>query len=128
MVSTHFIQPSLYTLSGGNLQITYALTGPNGQPQFTYQDPNQGLTFTGNQIQVVDTELGKVVSVRIRMTVDTGSTTFSVLLPRVNLIPDTFAAVHTEGITTLHRFSIFQALDRGQQDFYTVTPLQGFAY
>lgn len=72
-----------------------------------------------------------MVSVTILPTVGTGSTTFTVLLPRVNLptppaLP-TLVPVTTEGVTAVHRFSVFPPLQHGQREFYTVTPLQGTA-
>ena len=65
--------------------------------------------------------------VTIHITVDSGSTTFSVLLPNVNLPTGPFgsANITTEGITTLHKFSIFQV--QGQTEFYTVVPMHGAA-
>jgi hypothetical protein len=87
---------------------------------------------TGSEIRVVEApDLGTLVSVTILLTVGSGSTTFTVLLPRVNLpAPPALPAlvpVATEGITTVHRFSVFPPLLHGQQEFYTVTPLQGTA-
>jgi hypothetical protein len=77
-------------------------------------------------------DLGTLVSVTIHMTIDTGSTTFTLLLPHVNLpAPPALPAavpVTTDGVTTLHRFSTVLALQNGQQEFYTVTPLQGTAF
>ncbi len=59
------------------------------------------------------------------MTVDRGSTTFSLLLPRVNLPPSNVQNVTAEGITTLQRFSV--PAPQGQTQFYTVHSLQGTA-
>ena len=65
------------------------------------------------------------------LTVDSGSTTFTLFLPRVNLpAPPALPAlvpVTTEGVTTTHRFSVLPPLQHGQQDFYAVTNLQGTA-
>jgi hypothetical protein len=88
--------------------------------------------FTGSEIRVAEVpDLGTLVSVTIHMMVDSGSTTFTVLLPRVNLpAPLALPAavpVTTDGVTTLHRFSTVLALQHGQQETYTVTPLQGTA-
>ena len=72
-------------------------------------------------------DLGTVVSVTLLMTVDTGSTTFSVLLPPVNL-PNQLGAsvpIYTDGITTAHH--LFPVLNQGQRARYTVTPLRGTA-
>lgn len=67
------------------------------------------------------------MTVTIHMTVDSGSTTFSVLLPNVNLPDGLFgsANITAEGITTVHRISIFYI--QGQTEFDTVVPMQGTA-
>lgn len=117
--------PNLYQLSGKHLNITYSTSGIDGKPHFSYQDLQQTLSFTGDQIRSVETEIGTLVSVTIRMTVDTGGSTFSLLLPRVNIPGEQSVPVQTVGITTLHRFSILPI--NGQLDFYTVTRLHGSA-
>ena len=61
--------PNLYQLSGKHLNITYSTTGIDGKPHFSYQDLQQTLSFTGDQIRGVVTEIGTLVSVTIRMTV-----------------------------------------------------------
>jgi hypothetical protein len=134
------IQPNHFQLrghqnhGGSNLHVTYLTHSgpvtpqfPQGPPHFTYQDANISRTFAGPEVQVVETELGAVVSVVIRLTPDSGSTTFSLLVPRVNLIPGQPAAIHTDGITALHRLSLVPGLNHGQQDQYSVTPLEGTA-
>ncbi len=68
-----------------------------------------------------------IVSVTIVESVDTGSTTFSLLVPYVQL-PGQQSSVYicTEGITTIHR--IFVALiGHPQSETYTVTALDGTA-
>jgi hypothetical protein len=117
--------PNLYQLSGKHLNITYSTSGIDGKPHFSYQDLQQTLSFTGDQIRSVETEIGTLVSVTIRMTVDTGGSTFSLLLPRVNIPGEQSVPIQTIGITTLHRFSILPI--NGQLDFYTVTRLHGSA-
>ena len=76
---------------------------------------------------MVETELGAVVSVVLRLTPDAGSTTFSLLVPHVNLIAGQPAAIHTDGITAIHRLTLAPGLNHGQQDQYSVTKLQGTA-
>jgi hypothetical protein len=65
------------------------------------------------------------------MMIDSGSTRFTLLLPIVNLpAPPALPVavpVTTDGMTTLHRFSTVLAAQHGQQEFYTVIPLQGTA-
>jgi hypothetical protein len=66
--------------------------------------------------------------VTIQMTVDSGSTTFTLLVPRVNLnaLNDS-VQITTEGITTHHRFSVIPAAMHGQLDTYSVQALTGTA-
>jgi hypothetical protein len=97
--------------------------GINGKRHFTYQDLQQTCDFSGAEIRQADNEIGTLVRVITRMTVDTGGTTFSILLPRINIPGEQTVPVRTIGITTLHRFSIVPA--SGQRDFYTVTRLSG---
>ena len=70
--------------------------------------------------------MGQVVSVRTHLTVDQGSTTFSVLIPVSTSFP---ASRHrfTLGITTMHKLTLAPGLDRGQRDDYSTTPLHGTA-
>jgi hypothetical protein len=139
MASPALVQPNHFQLSGSyhhgsHLNVSYTTHSgpstpqfPQGPPRFTYQDASQSLSFSGKDVEVVETQLGQVVTVRIHLTVDQGSTTFSVLIPRVNLVPGQPTPIHTEGITTIHRLSLAPGLDRGQLDHYSVTPLHGSA-
>jgi hypothetical protein len=82
MPQARFVQPTTWILAGGGVQVRYSVAGPN----FQYQDSQRILDFTGQEIRVVDVpDVGTLVSVTIVLTVDSGSTTFTVLLPRVNL-------------------------------------------
>jgi hypothetical protein len=123
-----FVQPTSWNLFGGGIHVSYSVAGPT----FIYQDPHRVLHFTGGQIRVVDVpDIGVLVSVTIILTVDTGSTTFTLVLPRVNLpappaLPSA-VPVTTEAITTVHHFSLIPSLQHGQQDFYRVTTLHGTA-
>jgi hypothetical protein len=120
--------PNVYRLSGGHMHVTYTTTDKNGQPHFSYQNGNQTLSFTGNQIRETKTDLGTLVSVTIRMTIDTGSTSFTLLVPTVNLTsPSSPAQIHTYGITTVHKFSVVPAMNKGQTELYTTTDLSGTA-
>jgi hypothetical protein len=122
------VAPNKYQLSGGRLHITYTTTDKSGQPHVSYQDSTRTLSFTGNQIRETKTEMGTLVSVTIRMTVDTGSTTFTLLVPTVNLASASSPAqVKTYGISTVHRFSVVPAANRGQTELYTTTELSGTA-
>ena len=121
------VAANMLTVAGGGLHVSYSTSGIDGKPHLSYQDPMRSLSFTGDEIRRVECDLGAVVSVTIVRTVDSGSTSFSLLVPHVNVPPFGSVSISTEGITTHHAFSIVPAFNRGQRDFYHVTPLQGTA-
>ena len=121
------VAANMFTAAGGGLHVSYSTNGIDGKPHLSYQDPVRSLSFTGDEIRRVEGDLGAVVSVTIVRTVDSGSTSFSLLVPHVNVAPFGSVSISTEGITTHHAFSIVPALNRGQRDFYHVTPLHGTA-
>jgi len=123
------VTPNLYQLAGHGIYVSYRTAGFRA-PFVTYQDTHRSLTFSGDQVRLVEVpDIGTVVSVTLMLTVDSGSTTFSFLVPRVRL-PNHIGAsapLHTESVTTVHRFSLAPQFDMGQLDTYTVVPLQGTA-
>jgi hypothetical protein len=123
------LQPNLYQFNGHGVHVTYSRSSLNGEPQFLYQDRTLSKTFHGTgQIENTDAGLlGEIVSVTLTQTVDLGSTTFSLLVPFVDLRGHTNVPVHTEGITAMHRTSLAPPLAQGQQETYTVTALSGSA-
>jgi hypothetical protein len=138
MSSVEFVSPNQYSLSGGGMHIRYsnlALVGPAGGPHLIYQDSQRALTFSGKDLHTVSVdELGDVVSVLLFNTIDTGSTTLSVLLPAVNIVsqgPVSSVPVTTEAIVTTHSGPFSPPLSppfgHGQRAFYTVTRLDGTA-
>lgn len=125
-----FTSPNHYQLSGGGISITYLPVGAGGLSYLQYQDAQRTLNFTGTQIRKVDVpDLGSVVSVTLTMTVDTGYTSFSVLIPQTSLQNTAGASAHirTDGITTVHRLGLIPVVGLGQDELYTVTPLHGTA-
>jgi hypothetical protein len=123
-----FVQPNLYVLSGGGIHVTYSTSGFNGQPHLTYSSAFVSKTFTGNEITTTASPIGTLVTVTIQLTVDAGSTTFTLLVPVVNLNTNTdIVQITTEGVTTHHRFSIFPPALHGQIETYAVTQLTGNA-
>ena len=122
-----FINPNLFQLSGNGVHVAYSIGGIAGQSNLSYQDSLRSKDFSGDQIHTVACDLGTVVSVTIQLTVDAGSTTFSVLIPHMNLNSGEMAQVRTQGIRTLHRLSLVPQLNHGQLDQYTVVPMGGTA-
>jgi hypothetical protein len=125
-----FGTPDRYDLSGDDITVLYVPSGAGGQAGFTYKDHQRTLTFRGDEIRCVPfPDLGTVVSVTLTMSPDSGSTTFSVLLPQVTL-PNQLGAsvfVRTEGISTIHPSVPNPELNQGQGDIYTVSCLRGAA-
>ena len=120
-------QPNLYQLSGDGILVTYMTTSLSGQPLFSYQDAFQSKQFSGQEIQTVESVLGNLVTVFLIRTVDTGSTTFTLIVPSVSLPAGSNTAnITTEGITTVHRFSIVKP-PQGQTENYTFRELTGTA-
>jgi hypothetical protein len=125
--------PNQYHLHGGGITVAYYPDGfgpvtPNGPLHLVYQDAFRSLAFHGDEARTVEVaDLGTVVSVTIAETVDTGYTSFSLLVPDIDLPTDQSSVfVNTEGITTVHRIFV-AAIGHPQSETYTVTPLDGTA-
>jgi hypothetical protein len=119
--------PNFYQVSGDGITVTYSTSSFLGGPHFHYQEGTLDRTFSGSQIHVTDVPLlGTVVSVVIRLTVDSGSTSFSLLIPRMNLGTSFAVDISTLGITTEHKFSIVGPV-APQSDLYTCHVMTGKA-
>jgi hypothetical protein len=119
--------PTSYTLQGQGLHVSYSTTSFQGKPHFDYNDSHITQSFVGDEIRTEQTEIGTLVTVTIMLTVDRGATSFSLLLPTVNVGPSKSAPISTIGITTRHRFALPVSLNLGQTELYTVTQLTGTA-
>ena len=119
--------PNLYQLSGGKIHVVYALSGIDGKSLLLYRDASRTRRFSGNEIQVVGTGIGTLVTVLIAITPDVSSTTFTLVLPRVNLGSGDRAAVKTIGITTVHDQPFVRTPPPGETEHYGVTSLTGTA-
>jgi hypothetical protein len=121
------ITPNQYDLSGQSVRIGYSTSSIAGSPQLTFTKGRKTLTFTGKQIGVLDTNIGALVTVTIAMTPDKDFTTFSVLLPAIQLARETGKqAFRTVGITTIHKTSLAGPV-KGVQQTYKVIELKGTA-
>lgn len=122
------IKPNLYVVSGSGLHVTYSTESFGGGPQLTYQDAGVSRSFSGNEIRTEQSEFGTLVTVTLFLTVDFGSTTFTLVVPNVNLSTTSSSVpIHTFGVTTLHRTSIIGPIGLGQTETYTVKQLAGHA-
>jgi hypothetical protein len=125
------IKPNRYVLqsSDGNTKVDYETSSFIGQPVLNLtQGPGGPIRhFTGSQIRTRNTEIGSLVTVTTQLTVDTGSTSFSVLIPAISLTATsdhkTFA---TEAIVTSHT-GPNSVPSTGVHERYQFIPLQGEA-
>lgn len=126
-MATQTVTPNMFQLGGSHIHITYTSTSIDGKPTLSYQDAHLGKSFRGDEIRTVECDLGSLVSCTLRMTIDSGSTSLSVFIPRMRINQGEQAAVHTECVTTVHRFAIAPGLLHGQLDTYSVVALHGTA-
>ena len=119
--------PNQFDLQGPGVTITYSTSSFAGKPQLSLKKGRQTLTFSGDEIGVLDTVIGALITVTIAMTVDRGSTSFSFLLPAIQLrATSTKQAFSTIAITTVHKTTIAGPV-KGQQQTYKTISLRGTA-
>ena len=102
------IQPNRFVLhsSDGSTKVDYETSSFIGLATLNLtQGPGLGVIrhFVGSQIRRLESEIGTLVTVTTEMTTDTGSTSFSVLIPAITLtgVSD-HQSFHTEAIVTSH--------------------------
>src|SRR5262245_19928552 len=125
------IQPNRFVLQSndGQTKDDYETSSFIGQPSLNLtQPPGHPIRhFFGSQIRTMNTEIGTLVSVTTQITVDTGSTSFSVLIPAITLTAvgdhQTFS---TEAIVTAHSGPNSVPLT-GVHEKYQFIPMRGEA-
>ena len=127
------IQPNRYVLQSGDgkTKVDYETSSFIGQPVLNLtQGPSPTVPirhFSGSQIRRRNTEIGTLISVTTQVTIDTGSTSFSILIPAITLtaISDhkTFT---TEAIVTSHS-GPNSVPSAGVHETYQFIPLSGEA-
>jgi len=103
------IQPNRFVLRSSDakskIEVDYETSSFIGQPVLNLiQGPGGPIRhFSGSQIRRVNTEIGTLVSVTTQVSVDTGSTSFSVLIPAITLtgLGDT-KSFATDAVITTH--------------------------
>jgi len=125
------ITPNRFVMqsSDGNTQVDYETTSFIGQPvlNLTLGPGGPIRHFSGSQIRTLHTEIGTLVSVTTHMTIDTGSTSFSVLIPAITLTAiGQQQAFATEAIITNHTGPLSVPVT-GLHERYRFIPLQGEA-
>jgi hypothetical protein len=115
------IEPNLYELNGEGIAVTYSTTSIDGKPRLTYMKGRKSLSFAGKEILSTTTPLGTLVGVLIASVPDQSSTTFSFLLPGIQLAASSKKqSFRTVGITTTEATSIAGPVKGVQQTYKTV--------
>jgi hypothetical protein len=124
------IQPNRFVLqsSDGKTKVDYEKTSFVGQPILNLtQGTGPTRHFSGSQIRTANLEIGTLVTVTTQMTIDTGSTSFSILIPAITLtsISDQ-KAFSTEAIVTSHS-GPNSIPSTGVHETYQFIPMKGEA-
>jgi hypothetical protein len=125
------IQPNRFVLQSSDpkTKVDYETTSFVGQPTLNLtQGPGGPIRhFAGSQIRRVNTEIGTLVSVTTQITVDAGSTSFSILIPAVTLTAVSGReAISTEAIVT-HHTGPNSVPATGVHETYQFIPMKGEA-
>lgn len=117
-----------FELWGRGIHVSYSTSSISGKPLFHYRAYGVDKAFSGDDIRVEETALGREVSVTLEAIPDLATSTFTVLIPRVNIGDDPSARFRSVGIHADHFTSIGgPALVRGAQASYDGTDLHGVA-
>ncbi len=120
-------EPNNYVLKGGNITFTYAKNNFLGGPFVTYHDGTTARDYFGSAVRVLETGIGTLVTVTTHMTIDTGGTEFSVLLPVIELADATKTQnFSTDGIATYFKGPDSFPLT-GVRETYEFIPMTGVA-
>ncbi|HVT92225.1 MAG TPA: hypothetical protein VHD76_05240 [Bryobacteraceae bacterium] len=124
------LQPNRFVLqsSDGKTKVDYETSSFIGQPVFNLtQGAGPVRHFAGSQIRTLSSEIGTLVSVTTHVTIDAGSTSFSVLIPAISLagIGDQ-KAFTTDAIVTSHAGPVSIPF-AGVHETYHFIPLKGKA-
>lgn len=112
-----------FTFAGDQTQIIYDTQTPvpDQGGLLQYQGPEGSFSFTGDQISLVDSDIGTIVTVPLSLVSDIGSRKISVLVPTASgVTPDNPVTFPTIAVKTTGRGSIESP---GVELAYTVLPL-----
>jgi hypothetical protein len=120
-------EPNLFELRGGGIKVTYSTSSFGGKPQLTYEGQKISLTFQGEEIRSLDTEIGLQLTVTLEQVPDLQTVTLTLILPMINLQGNE-GPFRTQAIITTHKTSIGGPdLVKGALQTYRVRPLRGIA-
>jgi hypothetical protein len=125
------IKPNRYVLqsSDGTTKVDYETSSFIGQPTLNLmQGPGGPIKhFAGSQIRTLDSEIGTLVTVTTQLTIDTGSTSFSVLIPAISLGAIAEHKTFTTEAIITHHTGPNSVPVTGVHETYKFIPLKGEA-
>ncbi len=124
---TASVQPNHFVITGAGIKLTYSTTSLNGLPLLTYKDSQHSLSFQGDEIRQLDSEIGQQITVTLEQVPDLRTVTFTLLLPTINL-EEPEVHFRTTGIIMTGRTSIGGPdLVKGALQTYRLKDLRGTA-
>jgi len=120
---------NLFELWGRGIHINFSTNGIDGKPRMHYQAYGEEKHFVGDEIRVGESELGREVTVTLEAIPDLKTTTFTVLIPKVNIGDDSprvrfcTVGVHADHFTSIGGPNLV----RGPLAAYDGTDLHGIA-
>lgn len=85
-MADQFQEANLFELTGGGIQVTYSTSSFSGVPLFSYRDASANQQFSGDEIDVIETTIGNLVTVTLQTIPDLRVVRFTLVLPPVNVI------------------------------------------
>src|SRR3954447_17058043 len=115
------IEPTLFELQGDDgSRIVYTTTSISGAPTFGYTGSEGGVSFTGEEIDRLDTDLGNEVTIVLKRVDDGDTTTLTLIVPPVEMGQEGTVDVETYAVVTTQAGG-FAGPPAGQQYRYAVT-------
>jgi hypothetical protein len=112
---------TMFLLTGGDLKISYYINEDNSS-ELDYQDSQGSQTFQSDHLHIQQSAIGTLITATLNKSADTGTTTFTLVLPNVKLGGQTKQPLETFGVIT-QDFSSDSRV--GSQLTYRVVSLQG---
>ena len=99
------LEPNFFELRDEDTEITFATSSVTGPLRFSYAGPQGERSFSGEEIELLDTTFGSEVTVTFESLPEFRTLTLTVVLPGVRLMPggdayfETFAVLTTTATT-----------------------------
>ncbi len=123
----NLVSANSFTLSNKLIQVSFSSTSFAGVPLLNYCDPDFHLSFFGDEIRIVESEIGELVTVTLENIPDLRIVTFTLILPIVKVLQDNSFPINiaVPGLitTTPMNFGGFPMI--GQQRTYRQVFLNG---